>query len=194
MDRTDRMCGNLSPVEGRDRPQRSPWLPAPCGRGHCMQTALDRTSFSAQETGTPAPSDANKQAIKSPLPTNPGVTTKQGSRSYFSPVGHAGNSSHFTHLKSPFTKTQCATQACILMCLLSVCRETRMFSPPPTRKSPRPTRRRTCVRICSAVQRKPAGGHSCRCPAVVPCPAPLPPQGEPSLRWFQFRLEKKTTR
>lgn len=39
-----------------------------------------------------APSDANTQAIKSPSPTNP------GSRSYFSPVGHAGNSSHFTHL------------------------------------------------------------------------------------------------
>lgn len=89
------------------------WEPEPCGGegraleeslaprptwkgslGHCMQAALDRTSFSAQETGTPAPapSDANTQAIKPPSPTNP------DSRSYFSPVGHAGSSAHFTHL------------------------------------------------------------------------------------------------
>ena len=201
-------------MSGSGQNWRDVWEPEPCGgKGPAPEESLAprpmwKGSLYADSIGQDfffssgnwdscpysAPSDANKQAIKSPLPTNPGVTTKQGSRSYFSPVGHAGNSSHFTHLKSPFTKTQCATQACILMRLLSVCRETRMFSPPPTRKSPRPTRRRTCVRICSAVQRKPAGGHSRRCPAVVPCPAPLPPQGEPSLRWFQFRLEKKTTR
>ena len=30
---TDGVCGNPSPVEGRDGPWRSPWLPAPRGRG-----------------------------------------------------------------------------------------------------------------------------------------------------------------
>ena len=53
---------------------------------HCMQTALDIISFSAQETGTPAPTLLYQmqihqiQAITSPSPRNLGMTTKQGSR------------------------------------------------------------------------------------------------------------------
>lgn len=98
---TDGVGGNPSPMEGRDRPWRSPWLPAPCGRGRRVAGSLYADSigqdfFFSSGNWNPcpcsAPSDANTQAIKSPSPTNP------GSRSYFSPVGHAGNSSHFTHL------------------------------------------------------------------------------------------------
>lgn len=200
-------------MSGSGQNWRDVWEPEPCGgKGPAPEESLaprpmwkgslghyadstGRTFFSSgnwDPCPCSAPSDATAQAIKSPSPANPGVTTKQGSRSYFSPVGHAGNSSHFTHLnRVPLPRHSEPLKLAFWCVWYRYAKKRERSRLHPLATAPGPTCRPTRVRICSAVQGKPAGGHHRGCPAVVPCPAPPPPQGEPSLCWFQFRLEKK---